>query len=172
SGGQYVSGGLVTSTTINGGNQYVLSGGKTTDTTINGGQSWLKNGAVANGETKVGSGGEVRMDAGALATDVNISGGTLSVSDLTDATASLTPAQVDKLTMDGGNVNFLRNSDGKFAKLTITELSGTGNFLLNTSLADKDGNFVTIEQGTGQFGLAVNDSGKEISNHDDLTLNL
>jgi hypothetical protein len=37
------------------------------------------------------------------------------------------------LTMDGGNVNFLRNSDGEFAKLTITELSGTGNFLLNTS---------------------------------------
>jgi hypothetical protein len=34
--------------------------------------------------------------------------------------------------MDGGNVNFLRNSDGEFAKLTITELSGTGNFLLNT----------------------------------------
>ncbi|OFU72003.1 hypothetical protein HMPREF3143_05520 [Enterobacter sp. HMSC16D10] len=129
-------------------------------------------GAVANGETKLSTGGELLMDAGAIATNVNISGGTLSVNDLSAATSGQNTVQVGMLTMDGGNVNFLRNSDGEFAKLTITELNGTGNFLLNTSLADKAGNFVTIEQGSGQFGLAVNDSGKEISNHDDLTLNL
>ncbi|KJM50190.1 hypothetical protein SS30_14950 [Enterobacter roggenkampii] len=129
-------------------------------------------GAVANGETKLSTGGELLMDAGAIATNVNISGGTLSVNDLSAATSGQNTVQVGMLTMDGGNVNFLRNSDGEFAKLTITELNGTGNFLLNTSLADKAGNFVTIEQGSGQFGLAVNDSGREISNHDDLTLNL
>ncbi|MDV5329326.1 autotransporter outer membrane beta-barrel domain-containing protein [Enterobacter roggenkampii] len=167
------SGGSATSTTINnGGNQYVSGGGTTTDTTINGGKSWLMTGAVANGETKLSTGGELLMDAGAIATNVNISGGTLSVNDLSAATSGQNTVQVGMLTMDGGNVNFLRNSDGEFAKLTITELNGTGNFLLNTSLADKAGNFVTIEQGSGQFGLAVNDSGKEISNHDDLTLNL
>ncbi|HGP4145354.1 TPA: autotransporter outer membrane beta-barrel domain-containing protein, partial [Enterobacter roggenkampii] len=167
------SGGSATSTTINnGGNQYVSGGGTTTDTTINGGKSLLMTGAVANGETKLSTGGELLMDAGAIATNVNISGDTLSVNDLSAATSGQNTVQVGMLTMDGGNVNFLRNSDGEFAKLTITELNGTGNFLLNTSLADKAGNFVTIEQGSGQFGLAVNDSGKEISNHDDLTLNL
>ncbi len=112
------------------------------------------------------------MDAGSVARDVNMTGGTLSVSDLSSTTSALTPAQVGKLTMDGGNVSFLRNSDGEFAKLTITELNGTGNFLLNTSLADRKANFVTIEQGSGQFGIAVNDSGKEISDHTDLTVNL
>ncbi|GAB7451073.1 autotransporter outer membrane beta-barrel domain-containing protein [Enterobacter roggenkampii] len=167
------TGGTATDTTIkSGGIQWVESGGTTTDTTINGGQSWLRAGAVANGETSVNAGGELLMDAGSLATDVNISGGTLSVSDLSDATSGQNTVQVGMLTMDGGNVNFLRNSDGEFAKLTITELSGTGNFLLNTSLADRKGNFVTIEQGTGQFGIAVADSGKEISDHTDLTLNL
>ncbi|MFZ5294095.1 autotransporter outer membrane beta-barrel domain-containing protein [Enterobacter bugandensis] len=173
-GAQHVSsGGSASSTTISsGGKQHVLSGGTATLTTINGGQSWLKYGAVADGETKVSSGGELLMDAGALATDVNIQGGTLSVNDLSDATYGTDTAQVDKLTMNGGNVNFLRNSDGQFAKLTIMELNGTGNFLLNTSLADRKGNFVTIEQGTGQFGIAVADSGKEISDHTDLTLNL
>ncbi|WP_395225546.1 pertactin-like passenger domain-containing protein, partial [Salmonella sp. SKLX100662] len=93
--------------------------------------------------TQINAGGELLMDAGSVATDVHITGGTLSVTDLTSTTASYTPAQVDKLTMNGGNVNFLRNSDGEFAKLTITELNGTGNFLFNTSLADRKANFVT-----------------------------
>ena len=172
-GQQRVSGGTATSTTINsGGYQYVSSGGTTTDTTINVGQSWLMTGALADGKTIVSAGGVLLMNAGSLAMDVNIQGGTLSVNDLSDATYGTDTAQVGKLTMDGGNVNFLRNSDGQFAKLTIMELNGTGNFLLNTSLADRQGNFVTIEQGTGHFGLAVNDSGKEISDHTNLTLNL
>ncbi|EGS2006241.1 autotransporter outer membrane beta-barrel domain-containing protein, partial [Enterobacter cloacae] len=171
-GAQYVSaGGKATSTTIKSDGQQKVFG-TITDTTIDGGQSWLWAGAVADGETRVNVGGELLMNAGSLATDVNIQGGTLSVNDLSDAISGPDTAQVGKLTMVGGNVNFLRNSDGEFAKLTITELSGTGNFLLNTSLADREGNFVTIEQGTGQFGIAVADSGKEISDHTDLTLNL
>lgn len=169
---EVVSGGTTTDTTISGGRQWVSSGDTTINTTINGGQSWLQTGALADGETKVNAGGELLMDAGSVATDVRITGGTLSVADLTDTTTSYTPAQVDKLTMNGGNVNFLRNSEGEFAKLTITELNGTGSFLFNTSLADRKANFVTIEQGSGQFGIAVNDSGKEISNHTDLTVNL
>ncbi|EPY97161.1 hypothetical protein L799_09175 [Enterobacter roggenkampii EC_38VIM1] len=164
--------GSAISTTINGGLQKVRSGSTTTGTTINGGQSWLMTGALADGKTIVSAGGELLMNAGSLATDVNIQGGTLSVNDLSDTASGLDTAQVGNLTMNSGNVNFLRNSDGEFAKLTITELSGTGNFLLNTSLADRKGNFVTIEQGTGQFGIAVADSGKEISDHTDLTLNL
>ncbi|MEG6189165.1 autotransporter outer membrane beta-barrel domain-containing protein, partial [Enterobacter roggenkampii] len=164
--------GSAISTTINGGLQKVRSGSTTTGTTINGGQSWLMTGALADGKTIVSAGGELLMNAGSLATDVNIQGGTLSVNDLSDTASGLNTAQVGNLTMNSGNVNFLRNSDGEFAKLTITELTGTGNFFLNTSLADRKANFVTIEQGTGHFGIAVADSGKEISDHTDLTLNL
>lgn len=172
-GTQHVSsGGSVTDTILNGGTQHVSSGGTTTNTTLNGGQSWLLTGALADGETRINAGGEMLMEAGSQATDVIISGGTLSVTDLTDDTTSYSPAQVGKLTMNGGNVSFLRDSEGDFAALNISELSGTGNFLFNTSLAERNGNFVTIEQGTGSFGIAVTDSGKEIADHDDLTVNL
>lgn len=165
-------GGTVTSTTINsGGLQFVTSGGIATDTTINGGQSWLLTGALADGKTQINAGGELRMEAGSVATEVHISGGTLSVTDISDVT-TYAPAQIDKLNMVGGNVSFLDNRGGDFAALNISELSGSGNFLFNTSLADRNANFVTIEQGTGNFGIGVTDSGKEIADHTDLTVNL
>ncbi|MEX3020853.1 autotransporter outer membrane beta-barrel domain-containing protein [Kluyvera sp. STS39-E] len=166
------SGGSAAGTTINsGGLQLVSSGGIATDTTINGGQSWLLTGALADGKTQINTGGELLMEAGSVAADVNITGGTLSVIDLSDATA-YAPAQIDNLTMAGGNVSFLGNSGGDFATLNISELNGHGNFLFNTSLAERNANFVTIEQGRGNFGIGVTDSGKEITGHTDLTVNL
>lgn len=162
--------GQAVDTTINSGVQNVF--GTTTDTTINGGYSRLYTGGRADGLTTINSGGEMLMEAGSTATDVVINRGTLSITDLDASTTSHTPAQVDKLTMDGGNVSFLRDSDGDFAALNITELSGTGNFQFNSSLAERNSNFVTIENGTGQFGIAVSDSGKEITDHTDLTVNL
>ena len=175
---QNVKGGKVVDTIINVGDQYVFDGGITVDTTINGstainsGKSFLYTGALADGKTEINDFGQLIMEAGSRATDVSINDGTLSIADLTDETFSLTPAQVDKLTMDGGSVSFLRDSEGDFAALNITELNGTGNFLFNSSLAERSSNFVTIEQGSGQFGIAVTDSGKEISDHSDLTVNL
>uniref|UniRef100_UPI0015C5C35F hypothetical protein n=1 Tax=Citrobacter braakii TaxID=57706 RepID=UPI0015C5C35F len=83
---------------------FVHSGGTAIDTTFTIGQSWLQTGAMAEGENKVNAGGEPLMDAGSVATDVPITGGTLPVADLTNPTASSTPAQVDKLTTNGGNV--------------------------------------------------------------------
>ncbi|MDE5206570.1 pertactin-like passenger domain-containing protein [Citrobacter amalonaticus] len=67
---------------------------------------------------------------------------------------------------------FLRDSEGEYTPLDIGRLSGTGLFLFNTSLAERNANFVTIEQGSGQFGIVVADSGKEIAVHDNLTVNL
>lgn len=47
-------------------------------------------------------------------------------------------------------------------RLEITNLSGKGNFGITTQLADNIGDFIHItNQATGQFGLMVNDSGKE-----------
>ncbi|HFT0375651.1 TPA: autotransporter outer membrane beta-barrel domain-containing protein [Enterobacter mori] len=174
------AGGKATDTTLaDGGFQYVFDGGKTTNTTIEGsigfykpGKSVLYSGALADGKTVINNSGQMIMEAGARATDINMNGGTLSVADLSGDMTNLTPAQVDKLTMDGGSVSFLRDSEGDFAALNITELNGTGNFLFNSSLAERSSNFVTIEQGSGQFGIAVTDSGKEISDHTDLTVNL
>lgn len=162
----------INTTISEGGNQYVYEKGITTDTYLHGGKTWLFTGALADGNTEIYDASEMVMEAGSRATDVAINGGTLSITDLTDETSSLMPAQVDKLTMDGGSVSFLRDSDGEFAALNITELNGTGNFLFNSSLAERNSNFVTIEQGSGHFGISVSDSGKDISDHTDLTVNL
>lgn len=172
SGDQWIDGGVATDTTINGGMQYVLKGGKTTNTTINNGQSLLFAGALADGKTEINAAGEMIMEAGSRVTDMVINGGTLLVTDLSGETTSYAPAQIDKLAMNGGNISFLRDSDGDFYALNISELSGTGNFLFNSSLAERNSNFVTIEQGTGKFGVAVTDSGKEIADHTGLTVNL
>lgn len=167
-----VYGGTASHTYIEGGKQIVKANSKTINTTIISGQSLLETGALAEGTTSVHQNGELLMEAGARATDVSLDGGILSITDLNDNTSSLTPAQVDTLTMSGGTVSFLRDSEGEFAALNITELNGTGNFLFNSSLAERNSNFVTIEQGSGHFGIAVTDSGKEISDHTDLTVNL
>ncbi|BBT71719.1 MULTISPECIES: autotransporter outer membrane beta-barrel domain-containing protein [Enterobacteriaceae] len=162
--------GIANNTLINNGTLHVF--GTSTHTTINGGQSWLYTGGFADGKTEINASGEMLMEAGSHATDVVIQGGTLSITDLTDDTTSYTAAQVDKLTLSDGYVSFLRDSEGDYAALNITELNGTGNFLFNASLAERNANFVTIAHGTGHFGVVVIDSGQEITDHTDLTVNL
>ncbi|ASG63539.1 hypothetical protein CEW81_13995 [Kluyvera genomosp. 3] len=103
---------------------------------------------------------------------MTLQGATLSITDLSPQSSMQTVARVDKLVMDEGLVSFLRDSHGEFAGLSIGELSGTGNFYFNISVAEANGNFVTIEQGTGNFGIAVVDSGREVASHKDLTVNL
>ncbi|MFU0923253.1 autotransporter outer membrane beta-barrel domain-containing protein [Kluyvera sichuanensis] len=169
---------IVEDTTVNGGNQFVY--GTTTDTTINGGMSTIYNGGLADGLTKINADGKMMMIAGSHATDVETNGGTLIVSAPYYGITGVSAAQVDSLSMNGGNVVFeagmnagAREGDSSsYSQLNIGELTGTGNFVFNTSLADGVGNFVTINHGSGRFGVTVNDSGKEISDHTDLTVNL
>lgn len=169
---------IVMNTTINGGEQFVY--GTTTNTTINGGMSTIYNGGLADGDTKINADGKMMMNAGSHATDVETNGGTLIVSAPYYGITDVPAAQVDSLTMNGGRVVFqagmnagAREGDSSsYSQLNIGELTGSGNFVFNTSLADGVGNFVTINHGSGHFGVTVNDSGKEISDHTDLTVNL
>ena len=169
------SGATVRSVTISNSAGYlsVGKGATITDTTIESGRLVLSKSAVADGKTQINAHGQLSMPGNSLARDVNVAGGEISIYDYESD-----PIQIDKLTMDSGNVSFWRyyagggNNNPNFSKLNISELSGSGNFLFNTSLAERNSNFVTIEQGSGHFGIAVTDSGKEISDHTDLTVNL
>lgn len=169
---------VVGDTAIHGGSQLVY--GTTTNTTINGGMSTIYNGGLADGHTKINADGKMMMIAGSHATDVETNGGTLIVSAPYYGITGVPAAQVDSLTMNGGSVLFqagmnagAREGDSSsYSQLNIGELTGSGNFVFNTSLADGVGNFVTINHGSGHFGVTVNDSGKEISDHTDLTVNL
>lgn len=155
-------------TVLDGGQQLVY--GTTTNTTIQGGLSTLFNGALADGDTQVGAGGQLMMHVGSRATDITLDG-TLTVAALNKSPGRQV-AQVDSLTMNNGTVAFEAGTTDYYAALNIGELSGSGNFLFNTSLADSAANVVTIGQGSGSFGVVVADSGKEIADHTDLTLNL
>ncbi|WFW11176.1 autotransporter outer membrane beta-barrel domain-containing protein [Citrobacter freundii] len=181
------AGAVVTDTTINGGESYVAgvamrteitdglmqiyTGGIAMDADVKGGLLSLDSGAQAAGKTQVGNAGQMLMQAGAKATDISLNKGTLSIGTLSEE-ATLTSVQVDSLTMKDGTVAFQLGETARYTELKIGELTGTGHFLLNTSLADSAANFVTIERGNGSFSIAVADSGKEIADHTDLTVNL
>lgn len=160
-------------TTINDAAVLTLMSGTTAhDTVVNSGLFQLYTSAQAMGSTVVNLAGEMIMEAGAWAKDVMLKGGTLAITDLTDDTTSIVPARVDTLTSEDGVISFLRDSDGDYAALSIGSLSGTGAFLFNISLAERNGNFVTIDSGSGRFNIIVHDSGREIAEHDNLTVNL
>lgn len=165
-------GGVAQNTVINNGQQIVYSGGEAESSTINGGFTLLNSGAAATGTTRVNREGELIMNTGSRAINVNLDGGQLSVADLFDTTAGLDTAKIDNLTMADGRVRFLRGNDGDFATLSIGTLSGAGSFLMNTDITNRKGNFISVDHGSGSFGLQIVDSGKEISNTSDLTVNL
>ncbi|WP_368533356.1 pertactin-like passenger domain-containing protein, partial [Enterobacter hormaechei] len=75
------------------------------------------------------------------------------------------------LHMDDGEI-IINHSPPYHTVVNIGDLSGTGSFAMNTSLADRTADFIHIQHGTGRFGLIVNDSGRDITDHEDLTLNL
>lgn len=158
-------------TRIDAGIQSVANNAIINDTTINGGRSYLYDGARATGFMNVGQAGGVYMDAGAVADNITLAG-TLYITDIDNDTADLDPAYVGNLTLQGGNVSFLLDSYGEYAALTIDNLSGSGHFLFNSSLAKKNANFVEIGQGAGSFTIMVFDSGHEIADDRDLTVNL
>lgn len=159
--------------TLNDASVMTLASGTTAhDTVVNSGAFQLYTSARATGSTVVNGAGEMIMEAGAYASDLTLKGGTLSITDLNDNTTSVLPARIDTLSSERGIVSFLRDSDGDYAALSIGSLSGTGSFLFNTSLAERNGNFVTIDNGVGQFNIIVHDSGREIADPDNLTVNL
>lgn len=188
---QYVYfGSQVYDTSINGGHQIVYTNGyahntiiydgiqsvvdKATisDTTLYGGYTYLYEGASSTGYMNVYGQGHVYMDHGSYAENINLDHATLFVTDIGEQSPASSAARIDNLAMNDGVVSFLRDSEGQFTPLNIGTLSGTGLFLFNSSLAERNANFVTIDNGHGRFGISVTDAGKEIVDHAGLTVNL
>lgn len=135
------------------------------DTTITGGRAMLFDGASATGNTLVEQHGELVMENGTRAGTVTLQSGTLFIQDLPQTPDNDTPAYVETLDSQDGILSFMRDSSayGAWATLEIGTLSGTGRFIFNTDLAATVGNFVTVGGGSGQFGVVLNDTGREIT---------
>ncbi|ARB82722.1 MULTISPECIES: autotransporter outer membrane beta-barrel domain-containing protein [Yersinia] len=80
--------------------------------------------------------------------------------------------RINNVTMQGGDINLLPYSaGGQFNRLEIENLAGQGNFAMTTQLASNAGDFITVsQQATGNFGITVQDSGKEPQSANSLAL--
>ncbi|WP_392432437.1 autotransporter outer membrane beta-barrel domain-containing protein [Yersinia sp. HM-2024] len=80
--------------------------------------------------------------------------------------------RINNVTMQGGDINLQPYSaGGQFNRLEIENLSGQGNFAMTTQLASNAGDLITVsQQATGQFGITVQDSGKEPQSANSVTL--
>ena len=68
--------------------------------------------------------------------------------------------KLTNLTLNNGIVNLKKVDD--FQTLTVGNLSGTGNFTLNTDLANQQSDKIVVTgSDSGSFGLNINDSGNE-----------
>ncbi|MTD39681.1 autotransporter outer membrane beta-barrel domain-containing protein [Erwinia sp. CPCC 100877] len=74
--------------------------------------------------------------------------------------------RIDNLAMQSGSKLILQaySSGFQFNRLELKKLSGTGNFIMSSSLADGYSDRIHVsEQASGQFGLTIKDSGREVS---------
>ncbi|MEM8350103.1 autotransporter outer membrane beta-barrel domain-containing protein [Morganella morganii] len=164
-------------TLVDGGIQHVLAYGGTEGTTIrNGGQTILDYGAysfynldVENGSLVMEGGDQhpwlSNFGKGSYAQNVNLAGDNAYLYIRHNGDTSESVVTIDKLVNNGvtvfgepGGSNTGRNS-----QLNIKELTGNGLFVMNTSLADGSGDFLSISDNTdGKFGVRVMDSGKAL----------
>ncbi|MBP6563536.1 MAG: autotransporter outer membrane beta-barrel domain-containing protein, partial [Neisseriaceae bacterium] len=155
--------------------QSVYTGSSTHNTSINHqAKAWIAKNAQATGLTTVSDKGQLQLQAadgnnGAYAAHVVLNG--------TDATAiviaganATDEARIGLLNGDG-QIRFVPNGHG-FTRLNVDDLAGNLHFLLNTEINGQAGDYVTIQNGQGQHKVTVADSGAEITQPGERSLDL
>lgn len=168
-------GGRDKGTTVAGGGQYLLDDGGHAQalTVLQGGRAQIRDGAldgfwldgwlVAGADATL-SGNGVVSERGTLALNEGVQTNNL---DLTLSGALLlhnardeTPHayQLGNVDLDGGTVWF---DPVSFSTLTMNSLSGAGNFMMYTDMADQQGDFLNITgEASGSFGIWIADTGE------------
>ncbi|MBT0318156.1 pertactin-like passenger domain-containing protein, partial [Morganella morganii] len=160
--------------------QSIYSGSSATDTTLNDrAKSWLAAGAQLLGVTTVNQQSQVQLtagsedrlaaDAGAYAENVILSGPDSTLLVITGDTGNAAFAG----SLSGqGQVRFVAPVNAGYSHLTIDNLSGSQTFYMNTAIAEQQGDYLTIRNGSGEHALNVQDSGAEITRPDESRLDL
>ncbi|WP_246794273.1 autotransporter outer membrane beta-barrel domain-containing protein [Burkholderia perseverans] len=186
-GKQYVSaGGSAVGTVVSAGSQVVFTGGATTATVVNGGIQLVSSGGLAQGtqvnaggaqtvllggsaaQSTVAAGGTLTVDVGGTTAAGPVAAqtlagvalaGTLTIDEAAaDALTGNAALSVDQLAMQGGTVQFAAPRTGGFKTVTVTQLSGSGQFVLNTNVGAGQADRLVVEQGTGAYTLSVHDA--------------
>lgn len=160
--------------------QSIYSGSSATDTTLNDrAKSWLAAGAQLLGITTVNQQSQVQLtagsedrlaaDAGAYAENIILSGPDSTLLVITGDTGNAAFAG----SLSGqGKVRFVAPVNAGYSHLTIDNLSGSQTFYMNTAIAEQQGDYLTVRNGSGDHALNVQDSGAEITRPDESRLDL
>lgn len=160
--------------------QSIYSGSSATDTTLNdSAKSRLAAGAQLLGVTTVNQQSQVQLtagsedrlaaDAGAYAENVILSGPDSSLQVITGDAGNAVFAG----SLSGqGQVWFVAPVNAGYSHLTIDNLSGSQTFHMNTAIAEQQGDYLTIHNGSGDHALNIQDSGAEITRPDESRLDL
>lgn len=142
--------------------------------------SWLSAGAKLLGSTQINDQGQLQLTTignGAYAYAESIVLNSLDSSVLVLAnSADSDLAQIGDLS-GNGKIRFYTATDALtggviYSKLSVNNLSGNVHFLFNTSIEDGRGDYLTIQQGSGQHLVSVADSGAEITDPGQKSLDL
>ncbi|MBT0395372.1 autotransporter outer membrane beta-barrel domain-containing protein [Morganella morganii subsp. morganii] len=164
-------------TLIDGGKQYVEEYAGIRDTTIrNGGSTVIDNGGYSFGKLNVESGSVTLksggkhywtedFSTGAYAQNIELMSSESLLYITPDDNTSESVATISSLKNNGVTIfgDISGNDHKRYSQLNIKELTGNGLFVMNTSLADGSGDFLSISDNTdGKFGVRVMDSGKAL----------
>lgn len=164
-------------TLIDGGKQHVEEYAGIRDTTIrNGGSTVIDNGGysfgklnVENGSVTLKSGGKhywtEDFSTGAYAQHIELMGSESLLYITPDDNTSESVATISTLKNNGVTIfgDISGNNHKRYSQLNIKELTGKGLFVMNTSLADGSGDFLSVSDKTdGKFDVRVMDSGKAL----------
>ena len=182
--------GVAVNTTLNGtGSQVIQQGGKATFVTLNdsavqtintgssaenvtindSGRSWLASGAKITGATVVNNSGQLQLSTsdtgGASADNVTLNDADSTL--LIIANNSGDAATVGEIAGQG-NVRFYTSNDSAsgtpvYSVLNVDSLSGNLHFYFNSSIEGGAGDYLRINQGIGNHNVTVADSGAEIT---------
>ncbi|WP_140917864.1 autotransporter outer membrane beta-barrel domain-containing protein [Limnobaculum xujianqingii] len=165
-------------TLIDGGSQFVDERGHVENTTIQGnGRSTITYGGYSTGIMDVNDGSLTmiggdshswtgNLGKGAYASSVNLNGKNSRLYVQHNDMTSESTATVADLAINSGSVIFGRQdgSDaGKYSRLELETLSGSGTFVMNTNINGGVGDFLNISDSiSGAFNVNVRDSGQEL----------
>lgn len=165
-------------TLIDGGSQFVNELGHISNTTINhGGESTIAYGAYSTGTLDVNN-GSLTMEGGdlhswtgslggkgAYATQVNLAGSDSLLYLQHNANTDVSEVTIESLANNGMVVYGRKDGSdsGKYSRLEIHDLTGSGTFVMNTNVTGGYGDFLNVSNSIdGAFNVRVMDSGQEL----------
>ncbi len=160
--------------------QRIYEASSATDTTLSDrAKSWLAAGAQLLGVTTVNQQSQVQLTAGAedrLAADAGAYAENIILSG-TDSTLLVITGDTGNTAFTGslsgqGQVRFVAPVNAGYSHLTIDNLSGSQTFYMNTAIAEQQGDYLTIRNGSGDHALNIQDSGAEITRPDESRLDV